>query len=146
VEFWNFALGNLFLWKSALSKNSKYTVCVSLGRRDCNTIKSKVWKTAVCHVRFLVSPLQLWKLFSYIYIYIYIQARKGPEVSRKLRFPDFVTTAQDGGKVVSLTHRPPLPPRKYSWYSFLLEAESTLSYIQGVPGGMCETSGECSLC
>ena len=34
----------------------------------------------------------------------------GPEGSRKLRFPDFVTTAQDGGKVVSLTHRPPLPP------------------------------------
>ena len=30
--------------------------------------------------------------------------------SRKLRFPDFVTTAQDGGKVVSLTHRPPLHP------------------------------------
>jgi len=22
---------------------------------------------------------------------------------------DFITTAQDGGKVVSLTHRPPLP-------------------------------------
>jgi len=38
-----------------------------------------------------------------------LQARKGPEGSRKLRFPDFVTTAQDGGKV-SLTHRPPLPP------------------------------------
>jgi hypothetical protein len=34
----------------------------------------------------------------------------GPEGSRKLRFPDFVTTARDGGKVVSLTHRPPLPP------------------------------------
>jgi len=34
-------------------------------------------------------------------------ARKG---SRKLRFPDFLTTAQDGGKVVSLTHRPLLPP------------------------------------
>jgi hypothetical protein len=28
---------------------------------------------------------------------------------RKLRFPDFMTTAQDGGKVVSLTYRPPLP-------------------------------------
>ena len=38
-----------------------------------------------------------------------LQAQKGPEGSRKLRFPDFVTTAQDGGKVVSLTHRPPLP-------------------------------------
>jgi len=31
-------------------------------------------------------------------------------VLMKLRFPDFVKTAQDGGKVVSLTHRPPLPP------------------------------------
>jgi hypothetical protein len=30
-----------------------------------------------------------------------------------------------GGMFVSLTHRPPLTPRKYSWYSFLLEAEST---------------------
>jgi len=35
---------------------------------------------------------------------------KCPEGSRKLRFPDYVTTAQNGGKVVSLTHRPPLPP------------------------------------
>jgi len=38
-----------------------------------------------------------------------LQAWSGPEDSRKLRFPDFMTTAQDGGKVVSLTHRPPLP-------------------------------------
>ena len=34
----------------------------------------------------------------------------GPEGSRKLRCPDFMTTAQDSGRVVSLTHRPPLPP------------------------------------
>jgi len=33
-----------------------------------------------------------------------------PEGSRKLRFPDYVAMAQDGGKVVSITHRPPLPP------------------------------------
>jgi hypothetical protein len=39
-----------------------------------------------------------------------LQAWSGPEGSRKLRFPDFITTAQDGGKVVSLTYRPPLPP------------------------------------
>ena len=39
-----------------------------------------------------------------------LQARSGPEGSRKLRFPDFMTTAQEGDKVVSLTHRPPLPP------------------------------------
>ena len=39
-------------------------------------------------------------------------------------------SAHEGGKVVSPTHRPPLPPREYSWYSFLLEAEST-------PGPQC---------
>ena len=39
-----------------------------------------------------------------------LQGWSGPEGSRKLRFPDFKTTAQGGGKVVSLTHRPHLPP------------------------------------
>jgi hypothetical protein len=39
-----------------------------------------------------------------------LQAWSGPEGSGKLRFPDYMTTAKDGGKVVSLTHRPPLPP------------------------------------
>jgi len=39
-----------------------------------------------------------------------LQAWSGPEGSRKLRFPDFMTTAQDGGKVVNLTYRPPLCP------------------------------------
>jgi hypothetical protein len=39
-----------------------------------------------------------------------LQAWIGPEGSRKLRFPDFLTKAQDGGKVVNLTHRPHLPP------------------------------------
>jgi len=38
-----------------------------------------------------------------------LQARSGPEGSRKLMFPDFMTS-QDGGKVVSLTLRLPLPP------------------------------------
>ena len=38
------------------------------------------------------------------------QAWSGPEGSSKLRFPDFMAIAQDGGKVVSLTHRPPLSP------------------------------------
>jgi len=39
-----------------------------------------------------------------------LQVWSGPEGSRKLRFPDSLTKAQDGGKVVSLTHRSPLPP------------------------------------
>jgi len=54
------------------------------------------------------------------------QARTGPEGSRRLKLPDFKTI----GKAVSPTHRPPLPPRKYSWYSFLLEVQST-------PGPQC---------
>jgi len=36
----------------------------------------------------------------------------------------------EDGMVVSPMHRLPLPPKKYSWYSFLLEAEST-------PGPQC---------
>jgi len=39
-----------------------------------------------------------------------LQAWSGPEGSRNLRFPDFMTTAQNGGKVVSFTYRPPLTP------------------------------------
>ena len=49
-----------------------------------------------------------------------------PEGSRRLRLPDVSTqSAHDGCKVVGPMHRPPLPPKKYSWYSFLLEAESS---------------------
>ena len=55
---------------------------------------------------------------------ISLQAWTGPEDSRKLRLPDFKTIAHEGIKVVSPMHRPPLTPRKYSWYLFLLEAES----------------------
>jgi hypothetical protein len=43
----------------------------------------------------------------------------------------FRQSAHEDGKVVSRTHRPPLPPKKDSWYSFLLEAEST-------PGPQCD--------
>jgi len=42
-----------------------------------------------------------------------------------------MTTVKDGGKAFSLMHRPPLPLRKCSRYSFLLEAEST-------PGPQCD--------
>jgi len=31
-----------------------------------------------------------------------LQAWTGPECSRKLRFPDFVTTVQDGGRLSAL--------------------------------------------
>jgi hypothetical protein len=46
-----------------------------------------------------------------------VPGSEGSQISRQ--------SAHEGGKVVSHTHQPPLPPSKYSWYSFLLEAEST---------------------
>ena len=38
-------------------------------------------------------------------------------------------SAHEGGKVVSPSHRPPLPHRKYSWHSFLLENHSAAGRI-----------------
>jgi len=69
--------------------------------RFCKSVKKGKWV-----------PLQTWSV---------------PKGSRKLRFSDFVTTAQDGGKVVSLTHRPPLPPGNTSGIHFC----SSLSRPQG---------------
>ena len=42
-----------------------------------------------------------------------LQTWSGLEGSRKLRFLHFITTAQDCGKVVSLTYRPPLPQEMF---------------------------------
>jgi len=53
---------------------------------------------------------------------IQLQAWTGPEGYRGLSLP---FSRHKDGKVVSPTHRPPLPFRKYSWDSFLLEVEST---------------------
>jgi len=51
-----------------------------------------------------------------------ITGPRWPESSRKLSFPHYLTMAQDGGQPYSPAA---FTPRKYSWYSFLLEAEST---------------------
>ena len=84
--------------------------------RNCR----KIHRTIVVPF-FIVSPCILLIInYTHQHMHIYkgkgkskavqLQAWSGPQGSRKLRFPDFMTTAQDGGKVVSLTHRPPLPP------------------------------------
>ena len=84
------------------------------------------WSIAVsceCVYRlFLINVGPLESVFRKCFIYLICfmvkvkQVRSGPEGSRKLRFPDYMTTAHEGGKVVSFTHRPHLPTRKYSWY------------------------------
>jgi hypothetical protein len=74
-----------------------------------------------CHTSHLINLCHVQHILCILCIFVFVkckgkakavplQACSGPEGSRELRFPDFMTTAQDGGKVVSLTHRPPLPP------------------------------------
>jgi hypothetical protein len=57
----------------------------------------------------------------------------GSQISRQ--------SAREGGKDVSPTHRPPLPPKKYSWYSFLLEAEWQIQGVYGLRLFLGYTSG-----
>ena len=57
-----------------------------------------------------------------------LQTYGGPEGSGRLRLQITRHSAHEGGKVITLTHRPPLPPG-ISWYSFL-EAESTLGHTE----------------
>ena len=73
----------------------------------------KNWHVAKC-----MSTASVWNIFFWKGKAVPLQASSGPECSRKLRFPDLMTTAQDGGKVVSLTHRPPLPPENTSGTHF----------------------------
>jgi hypothetical protein len=50
----------------------------------------------------------------------------GPLGCETSRLPHFLDNwLADDGEVVRLTRRPPFTPTKNSWYSFLLEAEST---------------------
>jgi hypothetical protein len=55
-----------------------------------------------------------------------VTGREGPYCCKVSTLPHFLDNRlTDGGEVFSLTHRPPLIPREDSWYSYLLEAEST---------------------
>ena len=74
-----------------------------------------VWSN--CEVLWTVLTLLTLLLFRHVCVAqqnkkkaVPLQAWSGPEACRKFRFPDYITTTQDGGKVVSLTHRPALPP------------------------------------
>jgi hypothetical protein len=74
-------------------ENTYRVVC--LNEYDCDNEGSPAHWGPLRHDKGKAIPLQAWS---------------GPEGSKKLRFSDYMTTAKDGGKVVSLTHRPPLPP------------------------------------
>jgi hypothetical protein len=67
----------------------------SLQSQQTINVLVHLWSSVIIKKKGKAFPLQAWS---------------GPEGSRKLRFPDYMTTAQDGGKVVNLTLRPTLPP------------------------------------
>jgi len=60
---------------------------------DARSNKHKIKKS--------LHPLTFWSLIFYVKS-VLLQAWTGPEGSRKLRFPDFMTTAQDGGRLSAL--------------------------------------------
>jgi hypothetical protein len=82
------------------------------------TSASRVWHTGTLKMgRFYIGYLR-----HYIFLKIPLQALVGPEGSRRLRLPIFKTIGTwrwHGCQPYALA------TRKYSWYSFLLEAEST---------------------
>jgi hypothetical protein len=55
-----------------------------------------------------------------------VTGRGDPYGCEASRLPHFLANRfADGGEVVSLMRRPPFTPQEYSWYSFLLEVESS---------------------
>ena len=76
--------------------------------------------TAIYYVLYLIYRVKKGKA-------IPVTGLWGPEGSGRLRLQITRLSAHEGGKVVTPTHRPPLPPG-ISWYSFL-EAESTPGHM-----------------
>ena len=75
-------------------------------------MKSRDWLSA--YVTFLFVQMAVSAVSSCFYLRkgkaVPLQAWSGPEGSRKLRFPDFVTTAQDGGRLSALRTGRLYPP------------------------------------
>jgi hypothetical protein len=60
------------------------------------------WQWEKLHVSAYSGHLQVLTTFLVYGKAVLLQAWTGPEGSRKLRFPDFVTTAQNGGRLSAL--------------------------------------------
>ena len=110
VKTWNYELCNIIqlpITSSLLGSNFLITLLLNALNR-CSLLNTRN-QVANTNEQKSNCPLQnLIIMFSYKKAAL-LQVCSGPEGSRKLRFPDFMTTAQGCGKVISLTHRPHLP-------------------------------------
>jgi hypothetical protein len=82
----------------------------------------------ILHINNLAMYLSMWLFYCALKKgkAIPVTGHGGPWGCEKSRFPHFLHNwLTDGGKVVSLTLRPPFTPQEDSWYSYLLQAEST---------------------
>jgi len=91
--------------RSSGTDDSNVTSAKFCRRFDSSYIMSVSYKDRLMHTYIFHTALLEGKGKS-----VPLQAWSGPEGSRKLRFSDFMTMAQEVGKVVGLTYRPPLPP------------------------------------
>jgi hypothetical protein len=110
TKAWNIESSNVSTWAVSAMQAWK-TVCpVMLLVTGCHVIVLSfiVIDTVFTQMQNAICPWNL--VLKYVKKAVPLQAWSGPEGSRKLRFADFMTVAQDGGKVVSLMHRLPLPP------------------------------------
>jgi hypothetical protein len=121
IKCLEFCSKNVFLWTAIISTeiiNSFVSVTETQAERIC--IYCIVWPVFLAHRNIRVSPLSGCNVKANP-----VQVWTVAEGSRSLKLPDFKTVETWGGNFVSPTHRPPLLPSKYSWYSFQSEAEST---------------------
>ena len=114
-------------FSSDINKNfiAKIILSITFATKTVNLIYYSKY-TSLCTDNCRENIINIWSSFKGTALFLYIvtdikhskgkgkavplQAWSGPECSRKLRLPDFMTRAEDGGKFVSLKHRPPLPP------------------------------------
>ena len=97
------------------SRTSSTTVCRNPGRKALPSGQSGCWRLSDGNFHGVLFA----GLSSYSSVLncrkgkgkaIPLQAWADPEGSRRFRLPDFMTTAHEGGKVVSPTYQPPLRP------------------------------------
>jgi hypothetical protein len=101
----------------------------SLGPIGCTEFASAYWK--FCIVCFFMHIFKCPRCSISGKSRVPLQAWGGPQGSRKLKSSDFLTTAQDGGKVFSLSHRPHLPPGNTPGTQFCWRLSRPHSAIEG---------------